>query len=81
MEVFPNPTSDLFYIELALKAPSQIQIAVRDISGRLMFERNYGNLEGEQIFPVNTITLQSGVYFAEITTDEGSLTKKIIVNK
>lgn len=81
VQVYPNPATEIFYIDLAIKVPSQINIAIRDISGRLMFERNYGRLEGDQVFPVNTVSLQSGVYFAEITTDEGAMTKKIVVNK
>ncbi len=69
--VYPNPVKDILNIssdELEIQS-----IVLNDINGRMV--KSAANLS-----QINISDLNKGVYFAEITTNEGKSTKKIIKN-
>jgi hypothetical protein len=61
--IFPNPASDSVNLELALPNNSNVEIEIYDLSGRLVMQKNLGELSaGEQRIELITGGLQSGVY-------------------
>lgn len=70
VQIYPNPVKSEFYIEskdLILKS-----IQIYDLMGRLVLE------EKELFNLINISSLESGMLFVKINTDQGSLIKKII---
>jgi len=72
ISVYPNPVSDEFKIN-----SSANKVAIYDISGRLIksFKGNFSENE-----PFNISELKPAMYLVRITSDQGSLSKKIIKN-
>ncbi len=76
MLVFPNPTSDIVYIELP-QGESGYQIELLDQSGRIVISNI---LPFENISVLDISTLASGVYFVRVRNKIGySATEKIII--
>ena len=82
LKVYPNPVSDVSFIELKLKEASNVELRVFDITGKSLIYNNFGlKAAGTQLFETNTATLNSGFYFVELTVGNKTMTKKIIVSK
>ena len=66
--IYPNPTSDLVYIQAEAEITS---IILSDLSGKL--------IEDKQLNTVVKMTdLPNGIYLLTITTTQGSITKRIL---
>ena len=58
---------------------SKLNIALHDISGKVLYQRTQSNtIQGQQII-VPTSTLTHGVYLLEISSEKGTKTEKIII--
>ncbi len=78
--LLPNPANETATLKLTLSTPSNISIKVIDMSGRLMEEQSYKNLEGEQRLILNqTSKLTSGIYLVQATVNGVVLSKKLVV--
>jgi hypothetical protein len=70
--IYPNPTSGQFTVELST---DNAEIIVTDILGKQIIKtqtiHNTKNLQLED----------NGIYFISITTKQGTITRKLIVNK
>ncbi|NOX86396.1 MAG: T9SS type A sorting domain-containing protein [Chlorobi bacterium] len=76
MLIYPNPANNEFGVrspELKLGAT----LEVYDINGRKLLEKHIP--AGNERVKVNVSNLQSGMYFCRITTEEGIVTKKVMV--
>ena len=71
--LFPNPAQDILNIE-SPKVEIQ-QITITDLRGRKVLTQQVDNATNTQ---VNISSLKSSVYFINISTAQGSITKKII---
>jgi hypothetical protein len=78
IEVYPNPSKGDFSIS-GIKSESPLQLEVRDVHGKLVFENQ--NLSKE----VNSFSLnvEDGIYFVNVTDLETNqtLVKKLVVQK
>jgi len=74
--VFPNPANDFVTISNADNI-SVNAISITDLNGRVVKQNTYSNVTNVQ---VNVSDLASGVYMMSISSDKGSVTKKIIKN-
>ncbi|MFL9844514.1 T9SS type A sorting domain-containing protein [Flavobacterium rhizosphaerae] len=73
--VFPNPASNM--INISAKNIGINTLALTDINGRTVKAVNF---EGISEAKLNISDLSAGVYMLTITSDNGTLTKKIIKN-
>jgi|UPI000486C372 hypothetical protein len=74
--VSPNPADDLITISSAENILVN-SISITDLNGRVVKQKSYSNIVD---FQVNVSDLASGVYMMNITSEKGSVTKKIIKN-
>lgn len=78
IEVYPNPSKGDFSIS-GIKSESPLQLEVRDVHGKLVFENH--NLSKE----VNSfhLNVEDGIYFVNVTDLETNqtLVNKLVVNK
>ncbi len=81
VSVHPNPTSGDLYVDMNLSNVSKkVMVEMYDLAGKKMSTQSFNNVRTESL-KVNTNTLNTGVYFAKITTDEGAASRKVIVTK
>ena len=70
--IYPNPSADI----IKISAEDLLRtIALYDISGRLIYEKTD---IGAKMFMLSNTRIIPGMYFAQITTDHGQATTKII---
>ena len=68
LKLFPNPTHSIFNIYIN---ESEFSITIYNILGKMV-------LKSKNSKTINISNLKTGAYFVKISTDRGSLTKKII---
>jgi hypothetical protein len=65
-KVFPNPANHASSVELNLENATEVAISIIDLQGRTLASRNYGTIQGDLVFPVETHMLPSGMYMLQI---------------
>ena len=76
VRVFPNPSTAQFTI--LWKGLHKPQIQVFDLSGKLILNHKNGD-NSNQNYTLDMKNVEKGVYFLVLTSDEGSITKKIVL--
>jgi Secretion system C-terminal sorting domain len=71
LNVYPNPTTGIFYVETALNAVKNI--TVYDILGKQVLSTTTSSNE------INAANLNSGLYIVKITEEGKTATKKLII--
>lgn len=79
IKVYPNPATDNFTLKFQAINSSVNEITLVDVSGKTVRIIADGFVQGTNVFNVNTSALTKGVYFVKLTGDQGTITKKIIV--
>ena len=77
IEIYPNPSNDLFFIKPNDHPISSIQLI--DFQGVTVFQKEK-TINKNESFEVNTAHLASGIYFLKINHNNIFTIKKIIVN-
>lgn len=76
VKVYPNPSNGQFYISNELNV-NLTKAVVFDLSGRIISEFNFS--DASKIKPINLAGASKGIYFVNIHSDNGFVTKKIVV--
>lgn len=79
IKIFPNPTSDIIAIQIGGINNQDLDIKMYDIQGKLIKETKLN--KGQTISYFDIQTVYSGTYLIKISSNELSLTRKIIVEK
>jgi len=75
--VYPNPNKGDFTILFSDYLPN-FSVDLIDQSGRLVYQKKYDSqFDLEQRINVNN--LESGIYFVKVSSDQGSIIKKIVI--
>lgn len=77
---YPNPFESELHIMLSLEKTSPVQISVMDLSGRIVLQENFGELnQGENIItPSGIPSLNTGMYMMRIVTSYGSIALPVV---
>jgi hypothetical protein len=76
--LYPNPNKGNFSIQFESISTNDINIAVHDIRGRSIFERNYPNT-GMFSQNLQLDNVQSGIYIVTVKDGDKKVVKKIVV--
>lgn len=81
LSVFPNPAQDNLHLAFSINESFQVQVLLRDITGRTVYMNDLGEL-GPNAYDI-PITLSdnfpSGMYFIDLQIDGRSFTEKILI--
>jgi hypothetical protein len=80
VQIFPNPTNGAISINLNLPISESFQVRVLDMLGRTLNTIEEHNSLGGQ-YNVDLSKNENGIYFVEIITDQGSVTRKVILDR
>jgi len=77
--IYPNPAEDYFLVEAAFRESTPVHFAIFDMLGHRLV--NY-RFEATSSFTklIDSLDYKPGVYFLNISTELGSLTRKVVVN-
>jgi tetrahydromethanopterin S-methyltransferase subunit F len=79
--IYPNPTSSTSTVEFSLVNASEAVVSVTDLSGKIVSERNLGQLNaGANATEINTTSFNAGIYYVTVSSNGSSVTKKLIKN-
>lgn len=80
IKVYPNPSSGAFTVEATFEQQKHVSLYITDVYGQEVFSKQW-----ENAFTFSeTISCQhckSGTYFIRLTTGEGQIVRKIVLNK
>ena len=76
--ISPNPAREDIYLQLALnKVSKQANVRIMDMAGRQIMEKVYTNVKRDQ-FQISVDGLPAGTYLMQVTTENGTGTKKFV---
>lgn len=79
--IYPNPTSTSSTVEFNLATSSEVSMTVTDLSGKVVSERNLGQLNaGANSSVINTAAFTNGIYYVTVKSNGSAVTKKLIKN-
>ena len=79
---FPNPTSGTFDLTYTLSQSGELNITVRDITGKLVMSKNEGSLAiGAHKTKLDLSSLAEGVYTYELNVNSNTTFGKIVLTK
>jgi hypothetical protein len=79
-ELYPNPTKDLFTVDLELMNNADIALVIHDISGRVIEKKEYADFK-EGTITYNLQDQSNGVYYCTLISNEIKETKMIVLNR
>ncbi len=77
-KVYPNPASNFTILEANSTSGLIVGYALQNINGQILISKNINSKIVSK--RINTSHLESGIYYLEVSTEQGSYTHKIIVN-
>jgi len=80
MTLFPNPVKETLHMGVDFTKPTDATITIADITGRVILVEDRQALTNESL-TYQLPQLAAGTYLARIATEEGTLTKKFVVQK
>lgn len=81
INVSPNPFTTTTNVSLNLATYEQVSMQVYDAVGKLVAEKNYGELSGAQVLPLDGTNLNAGMYFIHVHVGDTVATKRVYLNK
>ena len=79
LDVYPNPSRDIFNVRFTSEDVQNLEIRIINVIGEVVYTENLEQFVGEYTKQVDLATYTKGVYFLEITTDNGVINKKLIL--
>lgn len=77
IEVYPNPSEDIFNISISLERQQDLRMTITDISGRMIKDYSYNKVLTKDI-QVDLSNYSNGVYFVNIQLENEHISRKII---
>ena len=79
LDVYPNPSRDVFNVAFTSEEIQDLDVRVVNVVGEVIYTENLEQFVGEYTKAIDLATYTKGVYFLEITTDNGVVNKKLIL--
>ncbi len=78
VRVFPNPTNGELTMVYDLSTDQEVEILVRDVTGKLLYKVEQMGVAGENQATLNLSANKNGMYLLQLTNGEQSLTKRVV---
>ncbi|MDC0249601.1 T9SS type A sorting domain-containing protein, partial [Flavobacteriales bacterium] len=79
LDVYPNPSRDIFNVTFTSEDIQDLGVRIINIVGEVIYTEDLEQFVGEYNKQVDLTTYTKGIYFLEITTNNGVVNKKIIL--
>ncbi len=77
--LYPNPASNVVYVQLNSTYTEKLQVQITDITGKILFNNFYIPNNGVVILP--TQTLKNGTYLVKLFVNNESYLQKVVITK
>ncbi len=75
--VSPNPFTSTLTLEIEVNTLTEINIQILDVTGKILHSKLI-NINGKATEILKLEKLSTGIYFVNLVTDEGTITKKVV---
>ena len=79
LTVYPNPSKDIFNVSFVSEDIQNLEVRVLNMVGEVIYTEGLEQFVGEYTKSINMSKYTKGVYFLEITTNNGVVNKKIVL--
>lgn len=80
INVYPNPTSSNFNLDFTLMEDQDLNIELFNNMGQVVYTNRSGRLGvGSHRFTVSTDDLADGIYMLQLSSDKGTITKRVSI--
>ena len=77
--MYPNPSKDIFNVSFVSEDVQNLEVRVLNLIGEVIYTEGLEQFVGEYTKSINLSKYTKGVYFLEITTQDGVVNKKIVL--
>ena len=81
LALFPNPTSGDATLAFELPEAQPFVVQVFDLTGRLVFHREYAGVAGENRESINLSGIAPGVYHVDLQSEGLKAQKRLVVQE
>ena len=78
LNIYPNPNTGEFIIEMNFSKSQDVEIKLFYISGQMIYSENLKQFKGAYFKRINIKDFSIGVYLLKVKTDYGEINKKIV---
>ena len=79
LDIYPNPSRDIFNVTFTSEDAQDLGVRVLNIVGEVVYTEDLEQFIGEYTKAIDLATYTKGIYFLEITTNNGVVNKKLIL--
>ena len=79
--LFPNPANTFTTLQIETENVQQIQLAVMDLTGRVLWNNNQELVSGQQNINIPTTALVNGIYLLSIQKGNQVITRKLVIER
>jgi len=79
LDVYPNPSRDIFNVSFTSEDVQNLEVRVLNVVGEVVYTEDLTQFVGEYTKVIDLATYTKGIYFLEITTNNGVVNKKLIL--
>ncbi len=82
ISTYPNPANGTTNIDIITLEDMKADLSIYDITGKVVAVLHNGELRaGEHHFVVNLAGLSSGIYAYKLTSEKGTISRRLVINK
>jgi hypothetical protein len=79
LNIFPNPSKDIFNISFTSETTQNLKVRVLNLIGEELISEDLQQFVGEYTKYINLNNYSKGIYFLEIETNDGVVNKKLLL--
>ncbi len=79
LAIYPNPSRDVFNISFTSEEIQDLEVRVINLIGEELINESLEKFIGEYTKAINLANYTKGIYFLEISTNNGIINKKMIL--
>ena len=79
IKITPNPADNVTFLRTEFEETSNVSMEIYSLTGQLVASQNYGKLQGDKVFTINTVDFTSGIYNVVLIIDGHRANQKIVV--
>lgn len=80
IKLYPNPTSNVSYLDIDVKQPDVVKLNISTIDGRIVAQKNYGIVSSAVTLPIKTQDFAKGIYIVQIQIGDAQQVLKLVVD-
>lgn len=78
LNFYPNPAQDNIRIKFESAKAAPVHLIVRDITGRILQQQDFGKVTGLSTLPLNITGLSKGLYVVELRAGDRKIVGKLV---